>query len=415
MDQDRKSFLDEVTNQIKSTVARKFISSELDHHLKNEKKQWVEKGMSDADAEERAVKQMGSPIKLGQHFNKIHRPRIDWWLFLTLFVILFLGFLPLFSINIDTGHFVKYKAVITMIGIAVTLGLMFFDYIKLKRYRWLYYTFGLTILVLLLLFPNATVNGVPYFIIGPLTINSVISLPFFYLSLASFLEGERISFWLIGILFIMPIPLLFFVNFIPTIIIYITMVLVMICWSSIGNINKLLFTITTFIFTGTLFWFNSSIYIKEVLSSQENGNGVGYLLQRSKEFLLDAGWFGHTGNMRFIPFAHTDLVFVNLTYHFGWLLSLFLVVVLLILAIRMIFIFHKVIDPFGKMLIVGGVALFTVQFVYNIGMILGFLPMTSISLPFISYGLMPTLLNSIIIGIVLCVYRRKDLISKVNL
>ncbi|WP_404451366.1 permease prefix domain 1-containing protein [Virgibacillus necropolis] len=92
MDQDRKSFLDEVINQIKSTEARKFISSELDHHLKNEKKIWLEKGMSDTDAEERAVKQMGSPIKLGQHFNKIHRPRIDWWLFLTLFVILFLGF-----------------------------------------------------------------------------------------------------------------------------------------------------------------------------------------------------------------------------------------------------------------------------------------------------------------------------------
>ncbi|WP_404451367.1 FtsW/RodA/SpoVE family cell cycle protein [Virgibacillus necropolis] len=324
------------------------------------------------------------------------------------------GFLPLISINFD-NHFIKNKTVITAIGIAVTLGLMFFDYIKLKRYRWLYYTFGLTILVLLLLFPNATVNGVPYFVIGPLTITSVISLPFFYLSLASFLEGERISFWLIGILFIMPIPFFFFVNFIPTIIIYITMVLVMIYWSSIGNINKLLFTFTTFTFTGILFWFNSSIYIKEVIFSQENRNGVEYLFQLSKKLLLDAGWLGHSDNMKIIPSAHTDLVFVNLTYHFGWLLSLFLVVVLLILTMRMIFIIHKIIDPFGKMLIVGGVALFTVQFVFNIGMILGYFPMISISLPFISYGLMPTLLNSIIIGIVLCVYRRKDLISKFNL
>jgi len=35
--------------------------------------------------------------------------------------------------------------------------------------------------------------------------------------------------------------------------------------------------------------------------------------------------------------------------------------------------------------------------------------MTNMSLPFISYGLMPILLNAFLIGIVLSIYRRKDL------
>jgi len=46
-----------------------------------------------------------------------------------------------------------------------------------------------------------------------------------------------------------------------------------------------------------------------------------------------------------------------------------------------------------------------------VGMIVGFFPMTNMSLPFISYGLMPVLLNAFLIGIVLSIYRRKDLLS----
>ena len=59
--------------------------------------------------------------------------------------------------------------------------------------------------------------------------------------------------------------------------------------------------------------------------------------------------------------------------------------------------------------LIGAVALYTVQLVSNIAMTLGLFPITSISLPFISYGLMPILFNAFLIGIVLSVYRRKDL------
>ncbi|WP_373287600.1 hypothetical protein [Psychrobacillus lasiicapitis] len=37
--------------------------------------------------------------------------------------------------------------------------------------------------------------------------------------------------------------------------------------------------------------------------------------------------------------------------------------------------------------------------------------MISMSLPFISYELMPTLFNAFLIGVVLSVYRRKDLVA----
>ena len=111
----------------------------------------------------------------------------------------------------------------------------------------------------------------------------------------------------------------------------------------------------------------------------------------------------------FIPDAHTNFVFVSLTYHYGWLLAGVLVFILSLFAVRIIAIAYKIKDPYGKLLLTGVAALYTLQFVSNIGMTLGYFPMTSMSLPFISYGLMPILLNAFLIGMVLSVYRRKDL------
>ena len=87
--------------------------------------------------------------------------------------------------------------------------------------------------------------------------------------------------------------------------------------------------------------------------------------------------------------------------------ALALVSILLLFVARIMAIARKINDPFGKLLLIGAVALYTVQLVSNIAMTLGLFPITSISLPFISYGLMPILFNAFLIGIVLSVYRGK--------
>ncbi|KAA0965699.1 hypothetical protein FQ087_05280 [Sporosarcina sp. ANT_H38] len=76
-------------------------------------------------------------------------------------------------------------------------------------------------------------------------------------------------------------------------------------------------------------------------------------------------------------------------------------------------IYCKIHNSYSELLLIGAASIYTVQFVSNIGMSLGYFPMTSMSLPFISYGLMPILLNSYLIGVVLSVYRRKDLTSSI--
>ncbi|MYL63520.1 hypothetical protein GLW07_09160 [Bacillus hwajinpoensis] len=148
------------------------------------------------------------------------------------------------------------------------------------------------------------------------------------------------------------------------------------------------------------------------LNPNEFADSSGYMYLQARELLKTAGWYGQKGEEVFIPTGHTDFVFLSLTYHFGWVLGIILFLVLAMLMTRMIYVTFKINDSFGKMLVVGGLSLFSVQFLYSIAMTLGLLPIIGISLPFISYGLTPTIMNSIVFGIVLSVYRRKNLVFK---
>jgi len=56
-------------------------------------------------------------------------------------------------------------------------------------------------------------------------------------------------------------------------------------------------------------------------------------------------------------------------------------------------------DPFGRLLAVGIVAMFTVEVIVNIGMTLGLMPITGLTLPFVSYGGSSLVVNMIAIGL----------------
>ena len=88
----RLSFLNEVRDQIKSTEAKDFVEVELDYHIKEAKSHLLAKGLDEAEAEEKAVGQMGSPVTLGQKLNKLHRPKVDWLTVVLLLTAMGLGF-----------------------------------------------------------------------------------------------------------------------------------------------------------------------------------------------------------------------------------------------------------------------------------------------------------------------------------
>jgi cell division protein FtsW (lipid II flippase) len=383
--------------------------------LKQAKNTWIEKGLSEEVAENKAVEQMGSPIKLGRELNKLHKPKVDWFLIILLVAAMGLGFLPVIAFG-HTNDLLMNKVIFVILGVVAALGMMRIDYRKLERLGWLFYTIGVLILLMLYCFPNASMVGEPLIKIGPIAIGRLMAVPFFFLAWASFFNNNRLKVKYLVVLYLFSLYLFLIGSAFSTIFIYIAMVFVMLWWSRLGKKKAVIITavpICLFIIRISFsldsvkryYWPTFLAYI----NPERDARGAGFMYIRLKEVMSSAGWFGTSGDTKFIPAPDTDFVFASLTYYYGYFLALVLVLILSLFVARLVIISYKINDPYGKLLLVGGMTLFVVQFIYNVGMIVGLLPIASISLPFISYGLTPTLFHALLMGIVLSVYRRKDI------
>ena len=418
MNKKGERFVSEVTNYIKSKEAKDFVATELDFHLKQAKNTWIEKGLSEEVAENKAVEQMGSPIKLGQELNKLHKLKVDWFLIGLLVAAMGLGFLPVIAFGY-TNDVIMNKVIFVILGVVTAFGMMLIDYRKLERMGGLFYTIGVLILLMLYCFPNASLTGEPLIKIGPIEIDCLIAVPFFFLAWASFFNNSRLKVMHLVVLYLFSLYLFLIVSTLSSIFVYMTMVFVMLWWSKLGKKTALIITIVPiclFIIRASVSW-SSGYHLDRILgylNPESDAGGAGFMYIRLKEVMSSAGWVGTYGDMKFIPAPDTDFVFASLTYYYGYWLALILVFVLSLFVARLIVISYKINDRYGKLLLVGGLTLFVFQFIYNVGMILGLLPLAAISLPFISYGLTPTVFHALIMGIVLSVYRRKGISFRIR-
>ncbi|MBJ7988067.1 FtsW/RodA/SpoVE family cell cycle protein, partial [Bacillus cereus] len=101
------------------------------------------------------------------------------------------------------------------------------DYRKLERLGWLFYTIGVLILLMIRYFPNASTAGELLIKIGPITIDCLMAIPFFFLAWASLFNNSRLKFVHLLILYLFSLYLFFTVATLSPIFIYITMVFVM--------------------------------------------------------------------------------------------------------------------------------------------------------------------------------------------
>ncbi|GAB1765307.1 FtsW/RodA/SpoVE family cell cycle protein [Priestia megaterium] len=417
MGEQRKSFLEQVQSQIKSKEAKAFVSVELHHHLNEVKNYWLQKGISDDQAEEKAVTQMGNPISIGQNLNRIHRPKVDWVTLSLFAAALLLGFLPLLSQDgMVDNHFSTYKVVFVILGAMLALVMMFIDYRKLANKGWLFYLLGTLLLLFLTKNFNTFTEGQSVFKVGPLKIEGLMAIPFFFLAWAGFFQSNRFKMWKFLLLFLLS--LYFFLQCgLTTLFIYVTLTFTMIWWSKLNKKKIAIVLGSGFALVaawGIIGWMTVAYYQKyRVLSFINPYNSEEYFgLSKVHHLFMDAGWFGkHSFVDQMIPQADTNFVFLSFTYYYGWLFASILFLVLSLVVVRIVLIAKRIGDSYTKLLLVGVIIIYTVQLVGHVGMIVGFFPMTNMSLPFISYGWMPVLLNAFLIGIVLSIYRRKNLLS----
>lgn len=423
----RKQFLQQVTSFIRTTDAKQHVEKELNQHMLHAKKAWVAKGYDEKDAEIRAVKDMGNPMTLGQSLGKLHKPKVDWLMIGLVGVLLAMSFLPLLAImNGPVPMFTSYSymgrnLIYVAFAIIILIGLMLFDIRKLAKGGFVFYGIGIGFLLLLITVPNTFINGEAMFAIGPFKLSVWYVLPIFCVAWAALFSKPSIKLWhallLTGSAF-------FFISNIanlPVLFIFSVMSFVMLLQGHfkkkqkmiliIGIVIAIVLFVTMLVFAvrnGNIRPYQLS-RLQGFWNPEAYGETSGYLNLLVKEILENAKWFGGI-ETRMIPEAHTDLVFVSLIQTYGLAVGFVVAGLLLALIARMCVHFIRKPQSFAKLLVVGASTLFATQVLYALAMIIGFVPFTSIQLPFMSYGFMPTVLNACLIGLVLSVYRRKSYI-----
>ncbi len=436
-------FLRQVCHQIKYKKIHRDISKELLGHIDEIKDEYIENGMTEEEAIKRAVKQMGNPIDIGKDLNKTHKPKTEWSIVLLITMMILVGGGVLISIARDTAssismsQFLKSYLVYTFLGIMICLACYFSDYTKLEKYS--LHIFVATIIFLFIgkWFSN-TINGIPYIVIGPISFRPVsTAIPLFLISFPGLLTRWKIDNAKDMLkLFVLTVLAIYMCLMQPSLVSAMLLgcgflsifTIAMMNKKFKGKRKKLFFLIYGSAIGGLglilfLRIIHSPYILKRLYSffnPKQDPLGQGYIYLTMQKILSGARLFGKgdglyinhqsIGGKFALPMINSEFVFTYIVSAFGWIAGIVVILISLLTILRMFLAIERIYSTYGKYVAASIVTVFSLQIIGNILMNLGIFPLMGISLPLISYGGSDCITNMALIGFMLGIYRRKDLI-----
>ncbi len=139
-------------------------------------------------------------------------------------------------------------------------------------------------------------------------------------------------------------------------------------------------------------------------------NGTGMQLTNALAAIGSAGLFGYgiSNTPIYFPEPQTDFIFSVFASNFGFFGSIILIGIIVYFDMQLIKVGIRSKKQF-KYIIAGIMSMLIFQQIQNIGMNIGLLPITGITLPFISYGGSSLLSYMIIIGIIINISNKKSI------
>lgn len=176
------------------------------------------------------------------------------------------------------------------------------------------------------------------------------------------------------------------------------------------SIKKALILLLVGLFVIPLAWFLLQGYQRErifgFLAPGSDPLGRGYNLIQSTiavgsgELMGRGIGRGTQSRLQFLPEFRTDFIFASIAEELGFVGSVLILILYLTLFLYLLRIAQKSFDMFGYLITYGVVSQLMFQTFVNIGMNVGLVPITGITLPLISYGGSSLLSTFISIGLV---------------
>lgn len=438
-----EEYLEKLLSQIRCKKARPYIADEIRSHIEDQMKDNIAGGMTEKEAENNAVADMGDPVAVGISLDRIHKPKIAWKLIAIVGVLSLLGILIQWSIS---GHIQESSLVLAengmtggmgfvlsvILGFAVMCGLYFLDYTTIAKFSKF---IGVFIIAMGILgnmgFWGTYVNGKYFIGIGSLRILSttfmMLYIPVYGAILYKYRGGGAASLFKAVAWMLIPVFVMFKTpNIVGTTIMMVSMMIQLSAaiikgWFKVPI--KRTFAIVWAVFgvlpVISLFLMYAlhllAVYQEVRIRAWLTGSGdASYLINVLRSFSRDTALIGSSGKelAGTIPALDSDYIFSYIINSYG---SIAGVLIIAILAVLILFVFSACVkqkNELGMIMGFGCGMILLLNTVINILGAVGVIPPASSFLPFLSAGRSNILLCYALIGIILSIYRYKDVYPK---
>ena len=155
-------------------------------------------------------------------------------------------------------------------------------------------------------------------------------------------------------------------------------------------------------------------YQKQRLTSYQDPDsdpqGAGYQVKQSMIAVGSGGLWGGKGSQthgNFLPIPQTDFIFAAFSEEHGFVGALGVLLLYFIVLMRLTQNAQTAPDRAGTFVVMGVVAVLSFHILVNVGMVVGFMPVTGIPLPLMSYGGSSVLFMFLALGLVMNVRMRR--------
>ena len=358
--------------------------------------------------------------------------KVDIWMFISIVLITMFGIVNIYlAKKASTGGMLfPIKQSIFFIGAILLLYFVLaIDYSIIKAFTPIFYWTSIALLVLVLII-GSTINGAQGWIrLGPLSFQPAelakIATVMMMGKQLEDMDGEinnLKNFLVLAFYAIIPAGLIVIQPDMGMTMVLFFMVLGVFFIGGLDN-RIILGGLGALILGIVLVWNSGLIqdYQKRRITSFQNpeadSSDSGYHLRQSLIAVGSGGFFGSLNSLandgtggyssQYVPEIQTDFIFTQVCEQWGTFGAICLLTLYGILISRMINIARDSKDIFGRIIATGMVAYFLFAIWQNIGMTIGLMPITGITLPLVSYGGSSLLTTILSLGLVLNIGMRK--------
>ena len=330
--------------------------------------------------------------------------RFDFWLLGATLLLVVFGIAMVYSATLGVPTYESYplrQVIYAGIGLLILLAAATFDYRLLTSLQWPIYGIILAVLLAVAVLGQVRGGTSGWFNAGVIFIQPAeISKVLFAIVFAQFLtrhhDDLRKPQWVLAAFAILalPIALIYMQPDLGTAIVLLVIGGIMLFVADLPWLY-----IVSAVVAGALAiplaWANLQGYMRERIlifldpasDPDASFNIAQALISIGNGGLLGKGFtHGSQSQLHFLRVRYADFIFSVIAEELGFVGALILIFLLVVVLWRLISIADQARDTFGRLLVVGVLAMILFQGIVAIGMNLGLLPVTGITLPFISYG-----------------------------